>query len=151
MILHLLPYTVQYVRQSTVYKWVDIWEKGRQSDDCAGIKEIHLGPTSSEEHSWLSLHSSEDCILTAPYPPTHIHLPAFLFPTHLFPLSSFSIPPSTPSATAATQILFITQHKEADKEKYREEDVGQHTQWGAEWEETGSRSSGAEWEWMRKK
>lgn len=59
-----------YVRQSTVCKCVRIWERKRQSDDRAGIKDIHLEPTSSEEHSWLSLHSSEDCILVAPYPPT---------------------------------------------------------------------------------
>lgn len=127
MILHSLLYTVLYVRQSTVHTCVDIWEKGRQSDDCAGIKEIHLGPSSSEEHLWLSLHCSEDCILLAPCPPTHIHLPAFSLLTPYPPLPFPA--PSTSTATVATQILPLHHRaKETDKEKWREEEVGQ-TNW----------------------
>lgn len=64
-------------------------------------------------------------------------LPSSFF--HFFP----SLPFPAPSATVATQILFITQHKETHKEMWREEEVGQRIEGGADWEETGRRSTGA--------
>lgn len=66
VILHAIALIALYCTVCKTKHCVYIWERGRQSDDGAGIKEIHLGPTSSEEHSWLSLYSSEEYILSAP-------------------------------------------------------------------------------------
>lgn len=87
----------------------------------AEIKELYLGPTSSEEHLWLSLHSSENCILLAPYPPTNIHPPAFSLS---FPLSSISSPLNPHSHCSYSNLSSSLQSKKK-LIKWRNKEAGQ--------------------------
>lgn len=106
-----------HIRQSTVCKCVHIWEGIAEWWRCWNKRHpswIHflrrtlLAFTSLlwglYTHSPLSSHPFTSTILLSFFILT-------LFPSLPFPA------PSTPLATVATQILFITQHKEKDREK----------------------------------